>query len=122
MIIAEGEEPHTRQQTSKRWIFSAHPRAAYPRAKCYNVSIPHTQDGAPPRTPTSMGHGIMSRPLKHLHEKSLAQARAFSRSSEFPSPRRELEEGTVVLSHSLAWARPPRLSEMSPRSRLDLVA
>jgi len=37
-----------------------------------------------------------------LRQKSLTQARAFSRSGELPSPRRELEKGTMVLSRSLA--------------------
>jgi len=38
--------------------YPAHPRVAHPRAKCYNVSIPHTQgyplmDFKPPATLTT---------------------------------------------------------------------
>ncbi|QCD94029.1 hypothetical protein DEO72_LG5g2107 [Vigna unguiculata] len=56
---------------------SAHPRAAHSRAtcyKCYNVSIPHTQDyidEAPPWTPTNRGHGITKGNIKS--ERTLAQ-------------------------------------------------
>jgi len=31
----------------------------------YLESLPNYIDGAPPWTPTNMGHGITSRPLKH---------------------------------------------------------
>jgi len=64
-----------------------------------------------------------------IHAQLLAQAKescsgesVLSLSGELPSPRRELEEGTMMLSRSLAEARPPRLSEMTSHLRLELVA
>ena len=43
----------------------------------YLESLPNYIDGAPPRTPTNMDHGITSRPMKHHHEVSPRGSRIY---------------------------------------------